>query len=257
MTAAIPILEVRGLRKELGGRVVLASVDLSVPRGAILSVFGRSGTGKSVLLKCLAGLMEPDAGTIRIASHAEQAPTSGSRSIGYLFQGNALFDSLTAFDNVALPLELTTALRRDHIAEVVRNALGRLDLAEFETFYPNQMSGGMQKRLALARALVTNPELLLFDEPTAGLDPVSRNAVFDMIARYRREFGFSGVIVSHDLAEALRISDLVAVLDSGNVLFQGTPTEFEAASDPFIRALLMSVPRPLSPQHPSRESSYE
>lgn len=238
------VLEVRGLKKEFAGRVVLTSVDLTVPREAVLSIFGRSGTGKSVLLKCLAGLMEPDAGTIHLDGRALDDASIGhahaQRRVGYLFQGNALFDSLTAFGNVALPLEQTTSLSPSRIAERVSEALDRLGLGNFEGYFPNQMSGGMQKRLALARALVTNPELLLFDEPTAGLDPISRSAVFEMIARYRREFGFSGVIVSHDLIEALRVSDLVAVLDGGSVLFQGTPAEFEASNDPFISALRKS-----------------
>jgi phospholipid/cholesterol/gamma-HCH transport system ATP-binding protein len=175
-----PILEVISLRKQFADHVVLASVDLAVPRGSIVSVLGRSGTGKSVFLKCLAGLLKPDAGEVRF----ENGLLDRFRSrCSYLFQGNALFDSLTALENVALPLEQTTRLGRREIALSAREALLSLGLEKFADHFPAQLSGGMQKRLALARALITRPELVLFDEPTAGLDPPGRNAVFEMILR--------------------------------------------------------------------------
>ena len=228
-----PILEVNGLRKHFGEHVVLASVDLVVPRGSIVSVLGRSGTGKSVFLKCLAGLLTPDAGEVRF----EDGLLDGfRRRCSYLFQGNALFDSLTALENVALPLEQTTRLGRREIAQAARDALKSLGLEKFADHFPAQMSGGMQKRLALARALVTRPELVLFDEPTAGLDPPARNAVFEMIVQYRQKFDFTALVVTHDVPEALAASDRVALLEEGRIHFEGTPAEFAASDDCIVRS---------------------
>jgi phospholipid/cholesterol/gamma-HCH transport system ATP-binding protein len=232
-TTLPPILQVHGLRKQFGDHVVLASVNLVVPRGSIVSVLGRSGTGKSVFLKCLAGLLRPDAGEVRFENGSADAVR---RRCSYLFQANALFDSLTALENVALPLEQTTRLSRPEIAQVARNALASLGLDRFADHFPAQMSGGMQKRLALARALVTQPELVLFDEPTAGLDPPARNAVFEMIVQYRQEFDFTAVVVTHDVPEALAASDRVALLEEGRTYFEGTPVEFAASGDCIVRS---------------------
>jgi phospholipid/cholesterol/gamma-HCH transport system ATP-binding protein len=228
-----PILEVTGLRKEFGEHLVLNSVDLAVPRGSIVSIFGRSGTGKSVFLKCLAGLLAPDAGVVRFDSTS----IGNIRSrCSYLFQSNALFDSLTALENVALPLEQTTRLATNDILQAAHEALKSLGLDKFAAHFPAQMSGGMQKRLALARALVTRPHLVLFDEPTAGLDPPGRAAVFEMIVEYRRQFDFTAVIVTHDVPEALAASDRVALLDEGRIHFEGTPSGFAASDDRIVKS---------------------
>ena len=233
-----PILEVNGLHKQFGDRVVLASVNLVVPRGSIVSVLGRSGTGKSVFLKCLIGLLTPDAGEV----HFEDGLLDGfRRRCSYLFQGNALFDSLTALENVALPLEQTTRSGRREIARAARDALKSLGLDKFADHFPAQMSGGMQKRLALARALVTHPELVLFDEPTAGLDPPARKAVFEMIVRYRQKFDFTAVVVTHDVPEALAASDRVALLEEGRIHFEGTPAEFAASDDCLVRSFAANI----------------
>jgi phospholipid/cholesterol/gamma-HCH transport system ATP-binding protein len=153
----------------------------------------------------------------------------------FLFQGNALIDSLTALENVALPLEQTTALSDAEIRARSLEALRRLEMDEFRDHYPGELSGGMQKRLALARAIVTRPELVLFDEPTAGLDPLRRNVVFAMIAKYQRRFSFTALIVTHDVPEALVASDRVALLDGGAICFEGTPAEFSSSDHPVLR----------------------
>jgi phospholipid/cholesterol/gamma-HCH transport system ATP-binding protein len=234
ISASIPhVLEVTGLRKQFGEHVVLASVDLVVPRGSVVSVLGRSGTGKSVFLKCLAGLLRPDAGEVRFENGLVDRLHS---RCSYLFQGNALFDSLTALENVALPLEQTTRLGRREVEQAGREALKNLGLDKFADHFPAQMSGGMQKRLALARALVTRPELVLFDEPTAGLDPPGRAAVFEMILHHRRKFDFTAVVVTHDVPEALAASDRVALLEEGRIHFEGTPAEFAASDDCIVRS---------------------
>ena len=238
---AAPLLATRSLQKRFGERVVLADVTLSIPRGRVLAVVGKSGTGKSVLLKCLAGVLRPDAGEVcfdgRVLSRDDAPALAAFRSrCSYLFQGNALLDSLTAWENVALPLEQATRLPKPEIRARVAEALSRLELENDARRYPSQLSGGMQKRLALARALVTRPELVLFDEPTAGLDPLRRNAVFTLIAHARREFGFTAVVVTHDLPEALAACDELAFLDRGRIHFSGTPADFIATADTVVAA---------------------
>jgi phospholipid/cholesterol/gamma-HCH transport system ATP-binding protein len=240
-----PILEVHSLRKHFGEHLVLDSVNLLVPRGSIVSVLGKSGVGKSVLLKCLAGLLTPDAGEVRF----ENGLLNGvRRCCSYLFQANALFDSMTALENVALPLEQTSRLGRREIAHAARDALKNLGLEKFADHFPAQLSGGMQKRLALARALVMRPELVLFDEPTAGLDPLARNAVFGMIAQYRQQFDFTAVVVTHDVPEALSASDRVALLEDGRICFEGTPAEFVSSSDCIVRSWQQYSRGPHQPQ---------
>ena len=234
-------LDVRGIRKRFGDFDVLAGVDLLVPRGSVVTVLGKSGTGKSVFLKCLAGLVTPDAGEIRFDGRALDAANAASRAefrrrCSYLFQSNALFDSLTVLENVALPLEQTTQVPNAEIRTRCLEALRQLELERFRDQHPGQLSGGMLKRVALARAIVTRPELVLFDEPTAGLDPLRRNAVFEMVAKYQRQFGFTAVLVTHDVPEALAVSDRVALLDGGQMRFQGTPGAFAASEDPAVRA---------------------
>lgn len=234
-----PLLQVSGLRKSFGAHDVLAGVDLSVERGQIFTILGPSGAGKSVFLKCLGGVLTPDAGEIRFAETrlfpADRGALADFRHrCSFLFQNNALFDSLSALENVALPLEQTTDLSRREIRERSLDALHQLEMQDFADRFPSQLSGGMQKRLALARAIVTRPELVFFDEPTAGLDPLRRNAVFTMIARYQRQLSFTALVVTHDVPEALVASDRVALLDKGQLCFDGTPAGFSASTHPVV-----------------------
>lgn len=233
------LLQVEGLHKSFDDHHVLKGVGLEVPRGCLFTVLGPSGAGKSVFLKCLANVLQPDAGRIRfdgrpLSSADPAARAEFRRRCSFLFQSNALFDSLTALENVALPLEQTTDLADREIRQRSLVALRQLEIEEYGAHYPGQLSGGMQKRLALARAIVTHPELVFFDEPTAGLDPLRRNAVFAMIARYQRQFGFTALIVTHDVVEALVTSDRVALLDHGQICFEGTPDEFSASPHPVV-----------------------
>jgi phospholipid/cholesterol/gamma-HCH transport system ATP-binding protein len=239
--AADSLLKIENLHKRFGDNVVLTGASLNVPRGSLVAILGRSGSGKSVLLKCLADIVEPDAGSItfdgRVFNKSDAvARAEFRRRCSFLFQSNALFDSLTALENVALPLEQTTDLKDAEIHARSMEALKQLELDAHADRYPSQLSGGMQKRLALARAIVTRPELVLFDEPTAGLDPIRRNAVFTMIAKYQRQFGFTALVVTHDVPEALLSSDQVALLDSGKMCFQGTPEEFSTSINPVVRS---------------------
>jgi phospholipid/cholesterol/gamma-HCH transport system ATP-binding protein len=236
-----PLLRIEDLHKRFDDHVVLAGVGFDVQRGSVFTVLGPSGAGKSVFLKCLADVMQPDAGKIRFDGHPLDftdpvARAEFRRRCSFLFQSNALFDSLTALENVALPLEQTTDLTDNEIRQRSLEALRQLEIDDHSNRYPSQLSGGMQKRLALARAIVTRPELVLFDEPTAGLDPLRRNAVFAMIAKYQRQFSFTALIVTHDVVEALVASDRVALLNNGRICFEGTPAEFSASTYPVVRA---------------------
>ncbi len=233
------LLQVDGLRKAFRGRVVLDGVTFAVRRGSLFTVLGPSGTGKSVLLKCLANAEQPDEGRIMFDGRVLDFRVRSMRGefrrrCSFLFQGNALFDSLTALQNVALPLEQTTPLDRGEIRRRAMEALEQLELHEHWDHYPGMLSGGMQKRLALARAIVTRPEMVFFDEPTAGLDPLRRNAVFAMIAKYQLVFGFTAMIVTHDVAEALAASSTVAMLHHGAICFCGTPDEFASSRHPVV-----------------------
>jgi phospholipid/cholesterol/gamma-HCH transport system ATP-binding protein len=240
------ILRVEDLRKSFGAHHVLRGVGFVVPRGSVFTVLGPSGAGKSVLLKCLANVERGDSGRVffegRALDFADRTMRKDfRRRCGFLFQGNALFDSLTALQNVALPLEQTTDLSRTEIRERAIEALTQLELQDHRDQYPAMLSGGMQKRLALARAIVTRPEMVFFDEPTAGLDPLRRNAVFAMIAKYQAVLGFTAVIVTHDVEEALAVSSTVALLYQGEIPFCGAPEEFRTIDLPVVHAFRDSV----------------
>ena len=182
-------LTIRGLKKHFGEKKVLDGIDLDVSDASVTTIIGKSGIGKSVLLKCISGLLEPDAGSIEIngepVSMGHGKGMKDKHCFSYMFQNNALFDSLTAFENVALPLRETTRLKPREIAEQVRAILEKVELAGSADRFPGELSGGMKKRVALARALVTEPQIVLFDEPTTGLDPERKFSVFEMIANYR------------------------------------------------------------------------
>ncbi len=234
-----PYLKISGLKKHFGANRVLDGGDLEVGKGQVTTVIGKSGIGKSVLLKCIAGLLSADAGTVEL----EGKPLSRQRADGgvafsYMFQNNALFDSLTARENVALPLLEASKLERGAIAARVDSILGQLELAEAGDRYPGELSGGMKKRVALARALVTNPGIVLFDEPTTGLDPERKFSVFEMIEEYGDRFGFTALLVSHDIPEVFEISDRVAWLDGGRIRFFGSPGALNAEAETALAGFL-------------------
>jgi len=213
-------LQLRGLSKRFGEQVILDAIDLDIPLDSHTTVIGKSGIGKSVLLKCISGLLTPESGTIRLSNSDEAIP-----QFAYMFQQNALFDSLNVFENVALPLRETNKVSKSELSERVGKLLDQLDLQDAAKKYPAEISGGMKKRVALARALITNPEIILFDEPTTGLDPERKYSVFDMIRNYRQKFGFTVIMVSHDVPDVFGITDQVAWLDAGKVKYWGPPDE--------------------------------
>ena len=228
-------LKIRGLRKRFGDLVVLDAIDLDIPLDSHTTVIGKSGIGKSVLLKCLSGLLTADAGEVSLDGAQGKFP-----QCSYMFQQNALFDSQTVWENVALPLREKERISKKDLAQRVTALVEQLELENAVDKYPAEISGGMKKRVALARALITNPEIILFDEPTTGLDPVRKFAVFDMIRSYRERFGFTVIMVSHDVPEVFGITDQVAWLDAGKIKYWGStedlkqspPSELEGFLNP-------------------------
>lgn len=227
-----------------GGRdVVLRGVNLEFPPGKLTYILGSSGAGKSVTLKHILGLLRPDSGQVWVGGK-DMARLKGRdlmehrKLFGMLFQGSALFDDMTVFENVAFPLREHTKYTEDEIGARVRNALSILGMPASHDKFPNEISGGMKRRVALARAIIREPEILLYDEPTTGLDPVTRTTVDDLIATLKRELGLTSIVISHDIPSALLLADQIAFLHKGEIVFWGKPAEFRKAQHPAIRAFL-------------------
>ena len=222
---------------------MLNGLDLQIPTGLITAVIGPSGEGKSVLLKHMIGLLRPDEGQVIVDGEDIARLSRGGMNrvrekFGMLFQNAALFDSLTVFENVAFPLQEKTRLSDDEIALRVRDALSHVGLTGVDAKYPDQLSGGMKKRVGLARALLMDPRIILFDEPTTGLDPVICRATHQMIKETHARFGYTAVVVSHEIPEIFDISDRVAVLYRGSIIAVGTPQEIQASAHPMVRQFI-------------------
>ena len=241
-----PLIEFKNVTKRFGDKIVLDQVNLQIYEGQVTTIIGLSGSGKSVLLKHIIGLIEPDEGVIlfrgKPITDANRAAISESfNQISYMFQGNALFDSLTVYDNIALPLRETTPLKKAEIHKRVMSRIKQTELTEAISKYPSELSGGMQKRAALARALITDPKIVLFDEPTTGQDPVRKNAILSMIAQYQRKFNFTAVLVSHEIPDVYFISNRILALYDRRIVFQGTPEELENFDHPFMNEVIGSL----------------
>ncbi|HUF63309.1 MAG TPA: ATP-binding cassette domain-containing protein [Verrucomicrobiales bacterium] len=235
-----PYVEVRGLKKRFGRQEVLRGVDLDIAEGETLSVIGGSGAGKTVLLKHVLGLVQPDAGEICIGGTAisqlrERQLGPVRRSMGVLFQNGALFDSMSVAQNVAFPLRESGLRDPEEIERRVREALVVVKLEEHFRKMPGALSGGMRKRVALARAIVTRPRLILYDEPTAGLDPVVSDTIDRLIKRLQSHIGATSLVITHNMRSVATVSDRVAFMRDGKVYFYGSKDELMAHADPAIR----------------------
>jgi len=231
-----------GLHKSFAGQAVLRGVDLQVEGGSTVALLGRSGSGKSVLLKCLLGLLKPDRGRVLIAGEDLSALSPSGlertrRRLGILFQGGALFDSLTVLENVVFPLREQLHLPAAESDRRARAVLEQVGLLGTESLLPGALSGGMRQRLAFARALVLEPEILLLDDPTSGLDPLSTRAVVDAIQQAGRQPGQTTLLITHDVASAFRVADRVALLHLGRIALEGTPREVQRSRLPEAVAL--------------------
>jgi phospholipid/cholesterol/gamma-HCH transport system ATP-binding protein len=242
---AVPeaLYTIRGLTKKYGGRAVLDGVDFEIFRGECLVVLGRSGSGKSVTLRQLNGLEKPEAGSVvfdgvELTALEERELFPFRRRIAMLFQSGALFDSMNVFDNVAFPLREHTGLTPDEIAAAVGEKLAMVRLKDVEGKMPSDLSGGMRKRVALARSLALQPEVVLFDEPTTGLDPVTSASIGKLIKKIQTELGVTSVVVTHDIPLARTVGDRIAFLADGRFRFIGDWQAAEAQQDPELRDFL-------------------
>jgi phospholipid/cholesterol/gamma-HCH transport system ATP-binding protein len=241
--ARAPIIEVRGLCKRFGDVVVLQDLDLVVFEGETFVLLGGSGSGKTVLMKHLEGLLRPDAGTVRVAGHdvsggQRDELDATHRLIGVAFQAGALFDSMSVFDNVAFPLREQLKLPAKEAKARVEQVLELLGLADAAQKLPGELSGGMKKRVAFARAMVLHPKVLLADEPTAGLDPLTTVAVDDAIVAAQKALGGTAFVITHDLPTAFRIADRVGLLHEGRIIEAAPPDTFRASEHPAVKAFL-------------------
>jgi phospholipid/cholesterol/gamma-HCH transport system ATP-binding protein len=237
------MIKIENLHKSFDGVTVLKGADLEVEAGRILALVGRSGCGKSVLLKHVAGLMKPDSGRVLVDGHDMRRLRGREllalrNRLGFLFQSGALFDSMSIFDNVAFPLREKTKLKAKEIRERVMAELEQVGLLGAEEKFPSQLSGGMVKRASLARELVGEPEIMLFDEPTTGLDPLTGQTILDLIDSCHERLHFTGIIVTHEVPKIFQVVDQVAMIDEGSILFQGTPEEFLQSEDPTLKSFV-------------------
>ncbi|MGB5985324.1 MAG: ATP-binding cassette domain-containing protein, partial [Desulfobacterales bacterium] len=233
-----PLIEVQKLTKRFEGRTVLDRVSFKLFKGQVISIIGKSGVGKSVLLKHIVGLLQPDAGRILFRGESIHEMNRKQHQayldkISYMFQNNALFSSLSVFDNVALPLRYRRGMGRKAIEQRVHERLAQMELQGTAGQYPAQLSGGMQKRVALARALISEPDIVLFDEPTTGQDPIRKNAILSMIAAYQNQYNFSAILISHDLPDIFFISNTILALYEGRIIFDGSADQFDQFDHPF------------------------
>lgn len=241
-----PLIEFKDVTKRFGSKTVLNGVNLKIYEGQITTIIGLSGGGKSVLLKHIIGLLKPDEGAIlfRGKPYAEmkrREMTASFARMSYMFQDNALFDSMTVYENIALPLRETTKQGKAEIDSMVTARIEQTELADAADKFPSELSGGMQKRVALARALVIDPQIVLFDEPTSGQDPVRKNAILSMIAQNQKRFGFTAVLVSHEIPDVYFISNRILALYDKKIVFQGTPEELDKFDHPFKDEVIHSL----------------
>jgi phospholipid/cholesterol/gamma-HCH transport system ATP-binding protein len=240
------MIQIEGLKKSFDGMAVLTGIDFEIHDRETVVIIGRSGGGKSVLLKHLCGLLTPDAGHVLVdnvdiigLSEEELAPIR--KNFGVLFQSAALFDSMTVFDNVAFPLREARELEEEQIEKRVEEALRIVDLTQARSKKPAELSGGMRKRVGLARACVAQPKYILYDEPTTGLDPILADNINELILRLRDHFQVTSVAVTHDMASAYKIADRIAMLHEGRIHAVGTPKEIQTTTDPVVKQFITGV----------------
>lgn len=240
------MIDIQDLYKSFDGHPVLQGTSLKISKGEVVALVGRSGYGKTVFLKLISGLLKPESGRVMIDDQNifELSGRELARlrtRLGFLFQGGALFESLTVFDNVAFPLREKTDMAAADIVEKVLYELGQVGLADAKDKYPSQLSGGMRKRAALARELVLRPEIMIFDEPTTGLDPVSCNAILKLIYDLHERLHFTGIIATHEIPKVFDIVHKVAIIRDGVIMAVGTPEEITTSKDPLVESFLQGV----------------
>jgi phospholipid/cholesterol/gamma-HCH transport system ATP-binding protein len=248
------MIKIENLYKSFGDEKVLTNINLIIPEGKITVILGRSGAGKSVLIKHIIGLIKPDSGKIyvngqEITGLREKELDKVREHFGMLFQGGGLFDSITVWENVAFPLVERGNTPGDEIEKAVKRRISQVGLTGMENKLPSQLSGGMKNRVGLARALVTNPDIILFDEPTAGLDPITENSISKLIIQTHKRHKNTYVIISHDIEMTLRVADKVALLYGGKIVAEGTPDDLKKSKDSFVSNFLNGSLEDLDMEH--------
>jgi phospholipid/cholesterol/gamma-HCH transport system ATP-binding protein len=238
-----PKIRVVNLHKSFAEHEVLSGVHLEIRQGESMVVIGGSGTGKTVLIRCIIGLVQPDEGEIyvdgtEITSLNEREMNEIRKRFGMLFQGGALFDSLTVWENVGFGLRQHTRLREEEIRRIVSEKLGLLGLRNIEDLMPAELSGGMKKRVSLARAIAMEPEILLYDEPTTGIDPMMADAINELIIRMREKLNVTSIAITHDMTSAYKIADRIAMLYQGKIIEVGTPEEIKSSRSPIVQQFI-------------------
>jgi phospholipid/cholesterol/gamma-HCH transport system ATP-binding protein len=240
-----PIIDVQGLHKSFGSNKVLTGINLEIPEGSTCVILGGSGSGKTVLMKHMIGLLKPDRGQVLvdgedIVPFGPQELERVRRKFGMVFQGAALFDSMTVFENVAFPLREHMQLPEEQVRDIVHEKLAVVGLKNIDSRYPADLSGGMRKRVGLARAIVLDPKIVLYDEPTTGLDPITTDYVDEMILTAKKELGVTSVVISHDIASAFKVADKIAFLYQGVIVQQGPPEELRHSEVPAVKVFLQT-----------------
>jgi phospholipid/cholesterol/gamma-HCH transport system ATP-binding protein len=237
------MIEIKDVHKSFGGNQVLRGMDLTINKGETMVILGRSGCGKSVLLKLIMGLMKPDSGKIlvngdEITSLNDNQLNKLRQKFGMLFQASALFDSMTVDENVGLGLREHTKLSEEEVKQRVKERLKMVGLSEVEQLKPAELSGGMKKRVGLARAIAMDPEYVLYDEPTTGLDPIMADVINELIVHLRNALSITSIAVTHDIVSAYKIADRIAMLYEGKIIFVGTPDQVKNTDDPVVRQFI-------------------
>jgi phospholipid/cholesterol/gamma-HCH transport system ATP-binding protein len=243
-SVAQPMIQVVDLEKAFGANRVLTGINLSIPEGSTCVILGGSGSGKTVLMKHMIGLLKPDKGRVivdgeDIVPYGPEDLERVRRKFGMVFQAAALFDSMTVYENVSFPLrEHRKDLKEDQMREIVRSKLAIVGLKDVEERFPADLSGGMRKRVGLARAIILDPKIVLYDEPTTGLDPITTDYVDEMILDAKRELGVTSVVISHDIASAFKVADNIAFLSQGTIVAQGAPATLRHSEHPAVKHFL-------------------
>jgi len=240
-------IEMVNVHKAFGGKDVLKGFTLTIPDGETVSVIGASGSGKSVALKHIVGLLTPDEGDVWVDGENVSRLDQDSvyrlrRNVGYVFQFAALFDSMTIAENVGMGLKRISGMKKDEVQQRVEECLHMVDLDGYGEMRPSELSGGQRKRVGFARAIATEPKYLLYDEPTTGLDPVTAAVIDELVVKMADELGVTGVVITHDMKSAFRISDRIAMLYEGRVRVVGTPAELQSTEDPVVRGFIEGRP---------------
>lgn len=238
-----PIIQIIGLNKSFGDHHVLKGIDIDVEEGTTLVILGGSGSGKTVLMKHMIGLLKPDTGKVivdgeDIVSFENERLSQVRTKFGMVFQAAALFDSMTVYENVSFPLREHSRLGEDEIRKRVKEKLAIVGLKNVESKYPADLSGGMRKRVGLARAIILDPKIVLYDEPTTGLDPITTDYVDEMILDAKRQLGVTSVVISHDIASAFKVADNIAFLSQGHIVEFGPPAQLRQSEQPAVKAFL-------------------